>query len=53
LSSAKTVIEVDGSIHDNDEVKQNDEIRLKAEEVIPQIETHLKEKIDISKDSST
>src|SRR6478672_354665 len=69
--SLKLVIEVDGSIHEVKEVKQNDqirqkqleqealtflrftnnEIRLKPEEVIQQIETYLKEKIESNKHS--
>jgi very-short-patch-repair endonuclease len=69
--SLKFAIEVDGSVHDIEEVKQkdqvrqqqleqeglsflrfsNDEIKLKSERVIQQIETYLKEKIKKSKDS--
>ena len=68
----KLAIEVDGSIHNLDEVKENDEIRqkqleqegltflrfsnndikLKPEDVISKIETLLKGKLEISKDSS-
>ena len=68
----KLVIEVDGSIHDTEEVKQNDlirqkqmeqeglvflrfsneELRLKPEEAIQQVEIFLKEKHKINKDSS-
>src|SRR5690242_20200790 len=71
--SLKLAIEVDGSIHQLEEVKQNDEIRqqqleqeglsflrftneeikLKSEEVICKIETYLKGKVVISKDTTT
>ena len=69
----KLAIEVDGSIHNVDEVKQNDlirqqqlekeglifirfsnnEIKLKSEEVIQQIETFLKGKLKTSNTSPT
>src|SRR6266498_4314469 len=69
--SLKLAIEVDGSIHEIEEVKQNDEvrqqqlekegltflrfsndeIRLKPEEIIQQIETFLKGKLKTSNDS--
>ncbi len=69
----KLAIEVDGSIHNIDEVKEKDEIRqkqleeegitflrltddqirLKPEEIVQQIETYLKGKLQTNKDSST
>ena len=71
--SLKLAIEVDGSIHNKEKVKQNDtirqlqmeqagvnfirftneEIKLKRENVICQIETYLKESIEKGKQSAT